>query len=91
MEGARESDPSHQREGREPQDSGHEDGGHPLSELLDGNLGALRFFNHANHVGEERVFADSCGPHFQGAILVDRGPNQRITEAFQDGHRLTGR
>ena len=71
-------------------DGGHEPGGDPVGDPLDGCPGALRLGDHLHDAREHGVAADLLGDDDQRPGLVDGAADDGVTGGLGDRHRLPG-
>ena len=84
-------EPAHEGRQRDDEDGGHEDGGHPVRELLDRDLARLRLLHETDDVGEEGVLAHARRPHPERAGVVDRRTEDGGPRFLLDRDRLARR
>ncbi len=87
---AGEEQPGDQRQRRNADDDGHEDRRHPVGELLNRHLGALRFLDQSDDLSQEGILTDAGRPDVQQPRLVDRRADDLIAGLLVDRHTLAG-
>ena len=89
--------PYHEGQHGDADDGGYEDGGHPVGQALDGGLGALGFFHHADDLGQHGIPPHTLGAEAEAAGAVDGGPHHLVAgvllhrDGFAGEHGLVHR
>ena len=82
--------PAGERQQRDADHDGHEDGRHAVDEPLDRRLAGLRLGDEPRDLRERRVRADAGGADDEPPERVDRAAGDVVAGPDLDGHRLAG-
>ncbi len=87
----REEEPEQERRQGGGEDDRDEDAGDAVGELLDGQLGTLRFADDADDLREEGVAAHARGADAEEPVQVDRGADDGVAGLLVHRQRLAAR
>src|SRR6516165_1257301 len=85
-----ENRPDEKRRNGDDYDGRHEPGRDRIDQFLDRGARPLRFGDHGDDLGEERIAADAFGTHYETAGRVDGSAGDLVAWILLCRHRLAG-
>ncbi len=82
--------PDHEGGNRERDDCRDKDGADTVSQLLHGGARGLRLLDQPQDLSQAAFCADGSGAIFDGAVVVERAADQRVSDILRDRLRLAG-